>query len=275
VLTDGYENASHGTQNQIFKKAIDNNIAVFTIGMGKTVDVQFLRSIATGTNGGYYWIEDNKKLNDVFADIYKNMKNYYTLRFNTPYPGKYKITLRLCKDKNNDSLVYYFNNFVPDLLYNTNQFETDSLFNEITGIGDTLYREDFNTERIYENIEFKELEDDFNALIFPNIKFDYNKTTIVSKTDNELVNVIAFMNKHPNCRVEIQGHTDDKGELLFNEKLSQVRAETVKLAITVSGITPERIQTRGYGETKPIFKNNSEEGRQKNRRVEFILVKVR
>jgi outer membrane protein OmpA-like peptidoglycan-associated protein/Mg-chelatase subunit ChlD len=274
VLTDGYENSSKNSANTVFKKAIDNNIAVFTIGLGASVDIEFLRSIANGTNGGYYWINQKNSLNDVFADIYRNMKNYYTIRFNTPYPGKYKLTLHLCPKGASDSLTHYFRNYVPDLLYTNDQNEKDSLFKKITGMGDTLYLNDFTAERVVEDMEFKEIKEEFDKLVFPKIKFDYDMTSIVKGTDFELKGVIDFLKRYPRCRLEVQGHTDNKGDLVYNEQLSQARADKVKSVMTEAGIEPERLRTRGFGETKPVDKNDTEQGRQKNRRVEFVLLSL-
>lgn len=273
VLTDGYENSSSSSKNKILLKAMKNNIGIYAIGFGSNIDVEFLRSISTNTSGGYYWINDKKQFNDVFADVYKNMKNYYTLNFNTPYPGKYKIKLELCLENSYDSVVYYFDNYVPDILFTENIVEYDSLFEEITGISDTISPEDFNSNRIYEEIEFQSFKEEFDEIIFPDIKFHFDKTTIVEGTDKELINVINFMKKHPQLRIEIQGHTDNKGGLLYNEKLSQRRAEKVRSIMVDAGINAQRIRTIGYGETKPIATNDTDEGRQENRRVEFRLVK--
>lgn len=273
VLTDGYENASKSTQNEVFMKAINNRINIYTIGYGSSVDVEFLRTIAENTNGGYYWISDNNNLKDIFKDIYKNIKNYYSLRFNTPYPGEYQISLELCTENNHDSVSYLFNNYIPDLIFTNDKQEQDSLFQVLTGIGDTIYFDDFNSHRIYEDIEFLYLKEEFDSLIFPNIKFDFNKVSIVKDTDKELVNVINFMEKYPNTRIEIQGHTDNKGGLLYNEVLSQKRSEKVKSIMVTQGIAEDRIRTIGYGETKPIATNETDEGRQLNRRVDFLLVK--
>ena len=273
VLTDGYENSSSTTQNEVLLKAMKNEIGIYTIGFGSSIDVEFLRSISTNTNGGYYWINDNNQFDEVFADVYKNMKNYYTLRFNTPYPGNYKITIDLCLDDIHKSVDYYFNNYVPDLLFTDNLIEYDSLFYDITGIGDTITIDDFNSNKIYEGIEYFKFKEEFDSIIFPNIKFYFDETRIVEGTDKELINVINFMKKYPYLRIEIQGHTDNKGGYLYNEKLSQARAEKVRQMMINQGIDAQRVRTIGYGETKPIATNQTDEGRQENRRVEFLLVK--
>ena len=273
VLTDGYENSSSSSKNEVLLKAMNNQIGIYSIGFGSSIDVEFLQSISTNSSGGYYWINDDSFFDNVFADIYKNMKNYYTLNFSTPYPSRYKITVKLCYGEVHDSIVYSIDNYVPNLLYTDDKNEYDSLFNEITGIEDTISSDDFNSYKIYENIEFNKLIKIFEAIIFPNIKFYFDETRIVKGTDKELINVINFMKNNPNIRIEIQGHTDNKGGYLYNEKLSQARAEKVKQIIVEQGINARRIRAIGYGETKNIANNNTDEGRQKNRRVEFLLIR--
>ncbi|MBN2893956.1 MAG: OmpA family protein [Bacteroidales bacterium] len=273
VLTDGYENSSSSTKNQVLLKAMQNNIGIYAIGYGSNIDVEFLKSISTNTSGGYYWINNNNMFDDVFEDVYKNMKNYYTINFNTPYPGLYKIKLELCLEDSYDSVVYYFDNYVPNILFTNERNEYDSLFEVITGIGDTITLDNFNSYKIYKDIQFVEYKKEFDSIIFPDIKFYFDETRIVEGTDKELINVINFMKKYPQLRIEIQGHTDSKGGLLYNEKLSQARAEKVRQIMVDAGIEAQRIRTIGYGETKPIDTNDTDEGRQENRRVEFLLIK--
>ncbi len=81
------------------------------------------------------------------------------------------------------------------------------------------------------------------------------------------------MNLKPNLVIEIGGHTDNVGDDKSNELLSQRRAESVKQYLVKKGVKPERVQTKGYGESMPIADNDSEEGRQKNRRTELKVVK--
>ena len=72
--------------------------------------------------------------------------------------------------------------------------------------------------------------------------------------------------------VKIEGHTDDTGEEAANQILSQSRADAVKRYLASHGISGERMTATGYGETKPIAENSSEEGKALNRRVDFKLV---
>jgi outer membrane protein OmpA-like peptidoglycan-associated protein len=73
--------------------------------------------------------------------------------------------------------------------------------------------------------------------------------------------------------LEIQGHTDNKGSNDHNMKLSKHRANTVINYLELFGIDSKKLKAKGYGETKPVASNDTEEGRAKNRRVELVKIK--
>ena len=75
----------------------------------------------------------------------------------------------------------------------------------------------------------------------------------------------------PGLKVEIGGHTDNVGSTTMNNKLSQARAEAVVNYLASKGIAKPRMTSKGYGPAEPIATNNSSEGRQQNRRVEFKI----
>lgn len=101
------------------------------------------------------------------------------------------------------------------------------------------------------------------------VLFDTNKADIKPKFDADLNNLGEFLKDFPEAKGEISGHTDNVGGDKFNLKLSQRRAESVKKFIeNTFKISPERITTKGYGESKPVASNKTKEGRQLNRRIE-------
>ena len=107
-----------------------------------------------------------------------------------------------------------------------------------------------------------------------NIEFDTGKWDIKPKYDNEIKQVADFMKAHPETKVVIQGHTDNVGTEASNIKLSQERADSVKAYLVDKfGIASDRLRAVGYGPNKPIASNDTEEGRQKNRRVEAVVEK--
>jgi OOP family OmpA-OmpF porin len=111
----------------------------------------------------------------------------------------------------------------------------------------------------------------FNGVI-QGIFFDTGKATIKSTSEAVLDNSAKVLAQYPDLRVEIAGHTDDRGGHDANVELSQRRAESVKQYLVDKGIDAARIQTRGAGPDEPMADNASKAGRAKNRRIEFKLV---
>jgi len=105
-----------------------------------------------------------------------------------------------------------------------------------------------------------------------NIFFETGKSELKSESYPELFRVVKFLNDHPKIQVEIGGHTDNIGKANYNMKLSTARAKSVAEFIMLQGIPESAISWKGYGLTKPIADNNSDEGRQINRRVEFTII---
>jgi OOP family OmpA-OmpF porin len=100
------------------------------------------------------------------------------------------------------------------------------------------------------------------------VEFDFDKTDVKPKHHDDIARVAAYMKKYPKTKVTIEGHADIVGGKAYNQKLSERRAESVKkYMIGKFGVDPSRIATKGYGKSRPIADNKSEEGRQRNRRV--------
>ncbi|HET9136907.1 MAG TPA: OmpA family protein [Candidatus Kapabacteria bacterium] len=107
-----------------------------------------------------------------------------------------------------------------------------------------------------------------------NIFFDFNKATLRPESIPELKQLIKFLAQNTKVRIEISGHTDSVGTSAYNLKLSQDRADAVReYLLSHSNITPARITAKGYGETKPVAANDTEENKQKNRRTEFLILR--
>lgn len=106
-----------------------------------------------------------------------------------------------------------------------------------------------------------------------NVEFDFNKATLRAESFEELDNVVKFLNDNPSVEIELAGHTDNIGDDNYNLKLSQERAESVKNYLVEKGISESRLIAKGYGESRPIASNQTEQGRDQNRRVEFTILK--
>lgn len=106
------------------------------------------------------------------------------------------------------------------------------------------------------------------------IEFLNGSATLTAKSKLVLDDVAKSIAKQPQIElVEIEGHTDAIGSAPANKALSQARAETVRGYLVSAGIDKARLSTHGYGQEKPIAENTTAEGREKNRRVEFRVVK--
>ena len=105
------------------------------------------------------------------------------------------------------------------------------------------------------------------------VMFDTAKATIKPESHGLLNDVAAVMDEHAGIKkVRIEGHTDSDGSDKYNKKLSQDRADSVKAFLVKAGIDEERMEAVGYGEDKPIADNDTAEGKEKNRRVEFNIL---
>ncbi|MBI2793910.1 MAG: OmpA family protein [Ignavibacteria bacterium] len=107
--------------------------------------------------------------------------------------------------------------------------------------------------------------------IIENLLFETNSAQLSKKVD-ELNVLVDFMRLRPAVRIRVEGHTDNKGPLKHNNTLSQARAESVKAFIVQKGIDAGRIQTVGFGPSKPIGDNKTDFGRSLNRRTEILIV---
>ncbi len=107
-----------------------------------------------------------------------------------------------------------------------------------------------------------------------NIFFDFGKSTLRAESFPELNRIVSLMSLNPALEIEIAGHTDNTGADNFNLQLSDERAKAVKAYIISKGISETRISAKGYGKTKPVAGNDTEAGKQLNRRVEFTIQKI-
>ncbi len=108
--------------------------------------------------------------------------------------------------------------------------------------------------------------------VLNNIFFDTDQYKIKEISKPELDKVIDFLQKNPTIRIAINGHTDNVGTPAYNQTLSTNRAKAVYEYLMGSGIEGERLEYKGYGQTKPVADNDTEEGRQKNRRIAFEII---
>ena len=111
-------------------------------------------------------------------------------------------------------------------------------------------------------------------IILKNIFFETSKYNLKKESKVELDKLVAFLTKNENLIIEIGGHTDNVGNAKLNLTLSTNRANSVREYLTKNGIDTGRLQTKGYGANEPIADNSTAEGKAKNRRTEFKIVKI-
>lgn len=119
-----------------------------------------------------------------------------------------------------------------------------------------------NVERVGEGIVVEFTSD---------VLFGFDASALKSEAKVNLDKLVTILDKYPDTDIEIHGHTDSKGSLAYNQSLSERRAGSVSGYLISRNINSSRLTTLGYGEAKPIYDNETSDGRAKNRRVEFAI----
>ena len=161
--------------------------------------------------------------------------------------GKYEITLP-------SGSVYNYSGEAPD-------FVSANWTLDVTKL--TKYKE------LVQNLELIPASD--SIFCIRNVFFAKNKADLSTNAKSEIDKGIEFLQKNNDCVVEVAGHTDSTGSMDINIKLAEKRCSAVSDYIKASGITSDKILPVAVGTTKPAWSNETEEGRQLNRRVEFLV----
>jgi outer membrane protein OmpA-like peptidoglycan-associated protein len=130
--------------------------------------------------------------------------------------------------------------------------------------------------KVEEQLEIVELDKEEEKVLkeaFDNLEFETGKSVIQKESYTSLDELVTLLNAKPDYRIYIAGHTDNVGRKKANIKLSKDRANAVKKYLIDKGIDVKRIKTEGFGDSRPAASNKTPEGRQKNRRVEFRIIK--
>ena len=163
--------------------------------------------------------------------------------------GNYLITLPVGKD-------YAFNVHRKGYLFYSQNYDIDSTST------DSVFNVDIPLEPIEANAK----------IILKNVFFDTKKTELKPASITELDNVVRLMNENPNMKILISGYTDNVGKPEDNLKLSTGRAVAVVNYLLSKNVDKNRLSFKGFGESKPIATNETEEGRALNRRTELTVV---
>ncbi len=112
-----------------------------------------------------------------------------------------------------------------------------------------------------------------NSMILRNIFYETDQYVLKPESYPELEKLVEFLAENPSLRIEVGGHTDDTGTHEHNAELSTNRAKTVCSYLEAAGLGPSRITFKGYGESKPLNNNDTDEKRALNRRTEITIIK--
>jgi type IX secretion system PorP/SprF family membrane protein len=141
-------------------------------------------------------------------------------------------------------------------------------------VQDTVFVQ--KTDTVFINNNSGVSDDEVNKILLTverNLLFEKLKSTIQTKSFDELKSLVDVLALRKDIMIEVEGHTDDKGEDTENMQLSKERANEVKAYLVKNGIDGNRVKVSYYGETRPIGNNETESGRQMNRRVRIKVIK--
>jgi outer membrane protein OmpA-like peptidoglycan-associated protein len=109
------------------------------------------------------------------------------------------------------------------------------------------------------------------SINFNDILFKYDSDSILTESNESLNEAFSFLNDIPQLKVKIVGHTSNEGKAKYNEKLSKKRAVAVLNYLVGKGISEDRMNAEGKGSSEPVAENDTDENKQKNRRIQFII----
>ena len=194
----------------------------------------------------------NKKNNKgipATVELIDNSTGQLSSKVQTDERGDYLITLPVGKD-------YVFNVNRKGYLFYSDNFLLSQR------APDSTYEKDIPLQPIEVNA----------SIVLKNIFFETNKFQLDPKSQAELDKIIQLLTDNPTLKIEISGHTDNVGKPSDNLSLSNNRAKSVVTYLIGKGIASQRLVAKGYGETKPVAGNTTEEGRAKNRRTELKVI---
>ncbi|HVF96741.1 MAG TPA: OmpA family protein, partial [Flavisolibacter sp.] len=167
----------------------------------------------------------------------------------TDETGNYLITLPLGRD-------YAFNVNRRGYLFYSDNYSLKAK------AADSTYQKDIPLQPIEVNA----------AVVLRNLFFDTKKYNIKPESEVELGKVVQLLQDNPAVKIQLEGHTDNVGASADNQKLSDARSRSVVNYLVSKGIKPDRLLAKGFGATKPVTDNKTEEGRAQNRRTELKVI---
>ena len=200
-------------------------------------------------SGGVYNATDSTGIMARIEVIDMTKNNIIATGISSPDSGTYKITLKKKPQ------------------YGVEVESAGYMFSlDILNIPDDSLLTDFHRDFFLKKIEVGQ------KVVLHHIYFAFNKSDLNPESSTELDRVVSFLDKNPNLRIEVSGHTDNVGSAKFNQQLSENRARSVVDYLVARGVYISRLEYKGFGFSQPVASNETEEGRAQNRRVEFKVI---
>lgn len=133
------------------------------------------------------------------------------------------------------------------------------------------YRAQNNDSAVVIDVDLQRIKSGTKTIL-NNLFFEFDKYTLQSSSFAELDKIVRFLQENPTLSIEISGHTDNIGSEVYNQELSQKRAQEVAKYLLGKKINPKRVSSKGFGSKKPIASNDIESGQKLNRRIEFTVL---
>jgi len=184
---------------------------------------------------------------------------------------------------NMNTLAYIGNNQVQTALEITAQKHAEMEISKLSEASDelALKAREYETQKAQaDNVRLQqqlaalqaEKTDRGMVMTLGDVLFETGKAELMPGAMNMIVRLAQFMKQYPEKKLQIEGHTDSTGGASFNLRLSEDRANAVRSVLLAEGVSNQRIETVGYGMSKPVATNATVEGRQRNRRVEIVIL---
>jgi outer membrane protein OmpA-like peptidoglycan-associated protein len=237
VFSDGDDNYSKNKIGDLIERAVTQKVTIFTVGFGYAQDDN-LQYMAKYTGGKYYKVRSKEELLSAFREIYNSLRFHYYITYMPPkFWGYHKVLVHVNAPGRTDTLNAL------------TEYDTSPLY-------DFLKENDGNGK---------------NTFTRP-ILFDFNSSIIKVESFPIIDEIVDAMMVRPQLKLEVQGHTDNIGTIEYNQKLSEARAKAVYDALVQRGIETNRLRFRGFGMSVPVASNETDEGRAKNRRTQFLVL---
>lgn len=182
-----------------------------------------------------------------------------------------KSSAPLPVDQEWDGKDDYYNAIVPNGYYDIQFFAWDNAGNRNSTLVNSV---ELKYQKDFENLEVKEEKRGLVVSLTSKVLFGSGKAVLKPESAKALDELVELLKSYPENKVAIEGHSDSVGSEQTNLRLSSKRAWTVYSYLVKHGINPKRLKPKGYGESKPIVSNRTLQGREKNRRVEIIILKI-